>query len=229
MKNDNSARASIAVIVGAPGSGKSSSVNVAVRASEPDRLLVFDPGEDYTEYGTVFRDCKSLYQHLIKAGQGPFSAVLCPSDDQERERGQFNEFCLMAFAVGRLLVVADELEDVMTATWSPAGWRRLVRKGRKRNVKIIGASQRPAGIEKRLWAFANVVRSGFLEYDEDAAVLASRLRVSPDELKALPALSWVQWSREKQAVTRGRIEYRSGRPHEVVTSEKIFSPPGASS
>lgn len=191
--------------------------------------MIFDPGEDYTQHGTVFRDTRALYAHLVKAGQGPFRVVLCPSLEQEQERGQFNDFCLMAFAIGRLLVVADELEDVMLPTWAPAGWRLLMRKGRKRSVRVIGATQRPAGLEKRMWSFATVVRSGVLEEWADADVVAARLRVTPDDVLALPSLHWIQWERERRAIVRGHIEFRSGKPHQVVDSENIFSPPGAPS
>jgi hypothetical protein len=225
--NDNSAVASIVVMVGATGSGKSSAIYYHLRQAPPVRLMVFDPGEDYTALGAVFRDYRRLYAYMIKAGQGPCAAVFVPSLDQERERYQFNWFCHIAFAAGNVTVIADELEDVMLPTWAPGGWRLLVRKGRKRGVRIVAASQRPAGLEKRVWSFATVVRSGVLDDGNDAAVVAERLRVHPHDILALPALHWVQWKREGRLISRGHVLWRNGEPHDVTDSEKEFVPQGA--
>ena len=223
---DNRARASIVVTVGATGAGKSSGIEFALREAPPHRLMVFDPGEDYTHLGTVFRDPRKLCAHLIKAGQGACHAVFVPSLDQDRERVQFDWFCRIAFLAGHVMVVADELEDVMLPTWAPAGWRLLVRKGRKRGVRIIASSQRPAGLEKRVWSFATIVRSGVLENEEDAAVVAGRLRVHQHDIMALPELHWVQWTRAGRLITRGHVQWHMGTPRDVVDSEEKFTPPG---
>ena len=90
-------------------------------------------------------------------------------------------------------------------------------------------TQRPAGLEKRVWSFATVVRAGILDDDEDARTVAGRLRVTPADILALPSLHWSQWERERRLIVRGHIEYRAGKPHEVKDSENIFNPPGAPS
>jgi hypothetical protein len=224
---DNAAIAHFAVIVGAPGSGKSSGICCALEANPPARLMIFDPGEDYTRFGVVFRDVRALVGHVLKAGQGPCRAVFAPSLDQDRERKQFDLFCQIAFCAANITVIADELEDVVLPNWAPAGWRLLVRKGRKRGVRLIASSQRPAGLEKRIWSFAPIVRTGVLDDDEDAREVAKRVRVTPADVLALPSMHYIQWMRETRTIRRGHIEWRAGRPHDVTDSENIFSPPGA--
>jgi len=116
---------------------------------------------------------------------------------------------------------------VTLASWAPPGWSALIRKGRKYGARIIAASQRPAGIEKKIWSMATVVQSGRLNELEDARTVARVLMVDPLEVIALPQLAWIRRSIYKPVIQRGRIEWRSGRPHDVLLSEKNLPVPGA--
>ncbi len=57
----------------------------------------------------------------------------------------------IAHAAGNLCLVAEELADVTQAAWAPAGWSIATRKDRYQGLTIIGASQRPAAIDRHFF------------------------------------------------------------------------------
>jgi len=222
----NTHRADIVAVMGATGSGKSSTICVALAANPAPRLMVWDFKREYRAFGLPYTTQKPLYDRVAAAGAGPFRVVFHPSFDVDQGRVQFDWFCKVAHAAGDVLVIADELHRVMLSGWSPAGWGQLVCLGRARGVRIIAASQRPAGIEKGFWDQASVIRSGRLNGKASAQAVAGVLLVPWQEVVALPPLHWIQRSIYTPAVVRGRIEWRGGRPHDVVLSKKPL--PGAS-
>jgi hypothetical protein len=223
---DNTRRADIVAVMGATGAGKSSSICEALGDDGARRLIGYDPGEDYGEYGQVVHELSVIHRAIVK-GASDFRFIYRPSINLVKARGQFDALCQLAYYAGELLLVADELQDVMLSNWAPPWWCALVRKGRKRGVRIIAASQRPAGIEKGLWSMATMIRSGRLNHLEDARTVGQVLMVEPAEVMALPQLHWIQRSIYKPAIVRGRIEWRQGRPHSVVMSEKSLPGQGA--
>ena len=226
---DNARRADIVAVMGATGAGKSSTICAALAADDGPRRLIYDPGDDYGAFGDICSSIQVVYDRVVKAGAGPFRLVFRPPFDLVRARAEFNRFCMIAFRVcierGDVLVVADELEDVTLPSWAPPGWSALIRKGRKYGARIIAASQRPAGIEKKIWSMATVVQSGRLNELEDARTVARVLMVDPLEVIALPQLAWIRRSIYEPAIVRGRIEWHAGRPAEVILSKKPL--PGA--
>jgi hypothetical protein len=219
---DNSRAASIVAVMGATGSGKSTAICSKLAVDDGERRLIWNPGGDYDQYGTVTDSQREVYRMVTRSRS--WRVVFNPSFDQDQARAQFGWFCQVAFECGDCLVVADELEDVMTASWAPAGWRALIRKGRKRGCQIIAASQVPAGIEKRFWDQATVIRSGRLNGKDSADTVARVLMVPAAEVLALPELCFIQRSIARPVVTWGRIEWGRGGPREVVIREKNISP-----
>lgn len=224
MTVNNTHAADVIAVMGATGAGKSSSIRVKLAADDSPRRLVWDPGEDFSEFGTVTDSERTLARAVVAAGAGPFRLVYRPSFDTAVSRWQFSRFCALAHAVGNVQVVADELEDVMEANWAPPGWAMLIRKGRKRGCRVIAASQRPAGIEKRIWSMATVIRSGRLNYADDAATVARVLMVDPRDVLRLEPLHFIQRSVYAPVIVWGRIEWRAGRPLEVKLHEKKLLP-----
>jgi len=224
---DNARRADIVAVMGATGAGKSASIFAALAADPAPRLMIWDFKGEYLKFGFECVTRKALFDRLAAAGAGPFRLVFRPSFDVEVGRAQFNWFCKVAHAAGDVLVIADELHRVMLPNWSPAGWGLLVCLGRARGVRIIAASQRPAGIEKGFWDQATVIRSGRLNGDASARTVAGVLLVPWAEIVALPPLYWIQRSIYKPVIRRGRIEWRSGWPRDVLLSEKNLPAPGA--
>lgn len=215
----NTHRADIVAVMGASGSGKSSAVIELLHGDEGPRRVIYDPKGEYAAFGEVFSDLRLVSRAVVAAGAGPFRIVFSPTFDMERARVEFGLLCELAHATGDVLLVADELEDVMLPNWAPAGWRMLIRRGRSRGCRILAASQVPAGIEKRFWDQATVIRSGRLNGYDSAVTVARVLMVEPAELVALAPMRWIQRSVYRPVIQRGRLEWRRGRPVSVVTSD----------
>jgi hypothetical protein len=207
------ARPSFYVIVGAPGAGKSSQLLVVLAARAP-RRMIFDIEHEYGAAGAV-ATLEGIRKGLVAAGGGPFSYVFQPSgDDLVVLRQQFDVFCRLAFAAGNLELIVDELADVDSPNRYevPPGWALVLRRGRKRELRIVGATQRPADVNNRLWSFATRFRVGMLGDSDDVRELARVVMVDPAEVAALLPLDWIERDRMTAATTRGRIEWRAGRP-----------------
>ena len=218
-------RADIVAVMGATGSGKSSSIVELLENDDGPRRILYDPGRDYGRFGETVPDLKALARRVVAAGRGPFSLVFNPTFDRDRDCREFGLLCELAWAAGNVMLAADELAGVMLPNWAPAGWLKLVSTGRKRGVRIVAASQRPAQVEKSFWDQATVVRCGRLNGLDSAATVARVLMVDPRELIALPPMHWIQRSIYKPIIVRGRIEWQGGHPHSVILSKKSL--PGA--
>jgi hypothetical protein len=210
--------ASLVALLGATGSGKSSAIRAAVADAEP-RLMVWDYKREYRRLGHVCETRQAFYDRAVAAWRGSFRLVFCPSFDVEAGRREFDWFCQLAYWLGDVLLVADELHRVMTASWSPMGWNLAVTLGRARGVRIIAASQRPAEIAKDFWDAATVVRTGRLNGEASARAVAGVLLVHWREVVALPPLHWIQRSIYRPAIIRGRVVWRGGAPADEFISE----------
>lgn len=205
------------VVVGSPGSGKSSLIRIALAENAP-RVLIFDPMREFAGFG-VRQNLTNTLKSVTAAGAGPFAMVYQPdTSDPARLKQKFDVFCKLAFAAGNLLVVVDEAADVTSPNRYevPEGWSTLLRQGRHRAVRILAATQRPADIDKRLWTFATRIRTGRLNYSSDQRELANVLNVAPDEVAGLIERKWIERDMLTGQVTRGSIEWIKGAPVNVA-------------
>lgn len=194
MAIDVTREASIEAVLGSSGSGKSAYIKAELRRRKPARLLIYDPEGEYSKAGRVVSRLSDVQSVLVKAGAGPFRLVFEPHADPARAVVQFEALCRLAFHAGGLLFVAEELADVTQPTKAPVGWSMLTRRGRKRGVSIIGASQRPASIDKTFLGNCTTVRAGRLLYEADARAVGLVLGVDHADLMALESLHYVQRS-----------------------------------
>lgn len=207
------------VIVGAPGAGKSSEIEFLLRGKLPfARRLIFDIEHEFGKLGTI-ASLETIRKGILAAGErGPFSYVYQPAEGVDL-KAQFGKFCRLAFAAEDVLLVVDELADVDSP--SPyavvPAFARLLRRGRKRGVRFLAATQQPADMNKRLWRFATVLWVGFLGGDNTD--LARELRVDRGELAALRPGDFIALERFEGRTVRGRIAWQGGRPVHLPRGE----------
>jgi DNA helicase HerA-like ATPase len=180
--------ADVRAVLGSTGTGKSHYVKAQMGKAR--RLLVWDI-ED--EYDLPALPLSAIAAHLVGRKPGRYKFV-CSGDAGTRAR-QFDLFCRLAFELGNVLVVVEELRFVTLASRAPEGWAMLTLRGRKRGIKIIGTSQRPAQIDKDFLGNCNYVRCGALEYPEDRKAVAPVLRCSVDDIAALTGYRCLEWRR----------------------------------
>lgn len=105
--------ASNIAVFGASGSGKSTFIKRAIAKAKPARLLIWDPMQEYAEFGQVTQSLGELVAQIAAGGKrGKFSLVYQPSSDEKTRAKQFDVFCGLAMAAGQLVLVVEELKFV---------------------------------------------------------------------------------------------------------------------
>lgn len=201
-------KAHIVAVMGGSGAGKSSFVKGELARRKPARLMIWDFMREYGDHGHVVRTTTELLQAV--SGKR-FAVVFEPSQDPSTAKKQFDVFCRAAHAIGDVVMVAEELSFVTTASKAPVGWSMCTLTGRHKGMTIYGLSQRPAAVDKNFWSNATHVRTGRLNYDTDVTTLAKVLRVKPAEIDALLPLQFIERNMSTGVVSRGSLS-GGGKP-----------------
>ena len=184
-------RAVVVAVIGATGSRKSIWIKSLLAARNPARLLVWSPYEKtdrYRRFGTLIEKNPSRLVELATKARhaGEFQIVYWPDrSDPRRLVRQFELFCGVAIALGRCVVVAEELSLVTKAGSSPPRWQEVITGGRHEGLEVVGTSQRPALVDKTFFANATVIRCGRLNARGDKEVMADALDVPIEQVRAL--------------------------------------------
>jgi len=190
--------ADIRAVMGAPGTGKSHYTKAEIARSK--RVLIWDLEDEYEGFASV--KLADLPQLMHKIGKGAFKFRFVPSTDEARRKIEFDLFCRIAMAVGNLLIVAEELRFVTLPSKAPAGWAGVTLRGRKRGVKVIGTSQRPASIDKDFLGSATIIRCGALNYPEDRKAVAVVMGISPEDIANLTGHQALLWTLTPRKVVK---------------------------
>ena len=174
----------IEAYVGASGSGKGVSITRRLAELKPPRLLIWDPRDEYSKAAQRYSTLSGLVAAFKQAGAGKIKARLVPGSSVDLAAA-FSLVCNLAFTAGDLVLLAEELSDVTTATHAPAAWRRCVTQGRHRSLHIIGAAQRPALIDKTFLGNCTYLRCFTLRYEDDRRTMAKALDVPQAQIDAL--------------------------------------------
>lgn len=177
-------RPDIRAYIGASGSGKGVSITAALKDLKPPRLLIWDPRAEYDKHGQAYDSLAALVASFQRAKGGPLRARYVPGAGVNLSEA-FGVVCNLAFEAGDLLLLAEELSDTTTASHAPAAWRRVITQGRHRGLRVIGAAQRPALIDKTFLGNATYIRCFTLRYAADRAAMAAALDVPVSEVAAL--------------------------------------------
>jgi hypothetical protein len=195
---------------GARGTGKTAWVCQVIDKAKPKRLMVWDyksddslvgVGKPYTEWKDFATAC-----------QAPrFAARYLVSNDHKLAP-QFEAFCALAWRMGNVLIFVDELSEVTQANRAPPTWKKVVNVGRSydngtKSIAIIGASQRPAEVDKSFLANCDIVHTGRLGDVNDAKRFAMSWGIHASELVNLPDLSWIEKRADSAQIQRGILTF----------------------
>lgn len=210
-------RAAIEAYIGATGSGKGLAINRRLAELKPRRLLIWDPCGEYGAWAGAVHTLADACRAFLRAGGGPVRVRYVP-DGRIKMGDAFGVLCQLAFSAGDCVFVAEELSDVTTASWAPPAWRRCNTQGRHRGLHIIGATQRPALIDKTILSNATRIRCGALAYDSDSRAMAAVLRRPVDEVmdirmqqEPFPELEYIERDMSAQKTWRGCYVIKGGR------------------
>lgn len=210
-KVDVTQKADIRCVLGASGTGKSHYTKAEMAKAK--RLLVWDMDDEYGKSeapsrGAVYAigsdeklgNIIDLPRLLHAQGSGAFKLRVVPSDEQKRRNNEFDVVCKAVMITGKLLFVAEELKFVTQPSWAPPGWSAITLRGRKRGVKVIGTSQRPASIDKDFLGNATLIRCGALTFPEDRIAVAKSMIIDVAELEKLEGHQAILWTRTPRSI-----------------------------
>jgi len=165
-------------VIGATGVGKSSFIK-GEKLRKYDRLLVWSPLEETDDYqsfcGGEVTDRVSEFVQAVKGGVK--SVIFVPSGKDSLIKAQFDHFCRVAWLLPGSHVLVEELSGVTMPSYAPPAWKKLSTAGRHKGLTIIGASQRPAHIDKDFLGNCSEIRCYRVNYDADAKVMADSLKI----------------------------------------------------
>ena len=199
----------IVAVLGVTGAGKTTWLKRTLLTPRPRRLLVwnFGPVNEYRDYGHELPLGELVAEGAAAGARLPFGLTFNASVDPVRREREFAVFCTLAFRLGNLTMLVEELRFVTRASWAPVPWQRCILLGRKVGLRIIGTSQRPAHIDKDFLGNATRLHTGLLNYRDDVATVANELSVPPEEIAGLALLDWIDFDRRTRQLTRGRVAF----------------------
>ena len=200
QKND----AEIIAVIGATGSGKGIYIKGYALKKSDKRLAIWDY---MREYGPFVDLSTSNLQAAIQAMKQPgFRVAFQPSFNDKTRAAQFDLFCRAVYAAGNCRAVIEELSFVTQPSFSPPGWKMLTSIGRHRGLRLIGASQRPAQVDKAFWSNATEIHCGFLNYEDDQKVMGKALGVQLSDIVALEPLQYIHKNVRTKEIVLGRVK-----------------------
>jgi hypothetical protein len=213
MADGSKNQANIIAVMGASGSGKSAWIKQQLRAGKPRGLLVWDPQDEFDEFGRPVSNMRELVQAVKEAHADGYRLVYKPGMAFSTYGGKFDVFCQLAYMAAGGCVVVDELGDVTEPSRAPDGWSILSRKGRHQGITLFGAAQRPANIDKDFIGNSTLVHCSRLGYANDIKVMATALCVPPGEIADMRAdettgdFDWIERAQKTGAVRRGKLTF----------------------
>lgn len=203
MKTDQSNSAEVIAVIGATGSGKGVYIkNYALKKSDK-RLLIWDYMREYGAFVGVQTDKLQPAIQTLTAAQ--FRTAFMPSFEDKTRAQQFDLFCKAAHHAGNLRLVIEELAFVTSPSFAPGGWKMCTSTGRHKGLRIIGASQRPAQVDKAFWSNCTEIHCGFLNYEADQKVMAQVLGVTVADIQGLEPLEYFHKNVRTKEIIRGKV------------------------
>ncbi|OHB60898.1 MAG: hypothetical protein A2167_05515 [Planctomycetes bacterium RBG_13_46_10] len=174
-------------MIGKTGSGKT--VKVRNLIADESRVLCFDTtGHDYDD-GVVFYDVKSLKTFWDKVYLKDFRLIYRPLN----EVTEFPLICGLVWKCQDLVFVAEEIDLFCKPNGTPDEVRTILKRGRHRDIRFIGVTQRPYGIDRSVTAMGTEFFIFKTDEPRDVDYLAERFGSQiREQLKVLEQYQYIQ-------------------------------------
>jgi hypothetical protein len=198
----NQSKAKVIAVFGARGTGKSAWIKKSREVSAAKRLIVWDYMHEYQSIASPVSTLGEVLQAMrSKAWRVAYQV------DHTKQDAAFEFLTSAARTVGNCTFLAEELAFVTKANKAPPAWRQATLLGRHSGMTIIGASQRPASVDKDFIACADIIHCGRLANEPDAKAVATFLGCDWRELINLPDLHYIELDVTKRETTRGVLKF----------------------
>ena len=197
-------KAELHAVIGATGSGKGVKIKNYLLKKSDKRLLVWDYMREYGPFVDIKTDRLEIAIKWMKEKQ--FRIAFEPSFEDKVRAKQFDILCRAAVFAQNVTYVVEELSFVTQPSFAPAGWKMVTSIGRHKGLRVIGASQRPAQVDKAFWSNATEIHCGFLNDVNDQKVMAHALGVQIAEIQSLVELEYIHKDVRLKKITRGFVK-----------------------
>jgi hypothetical protein len=204
---DNTNRPDLRAYIGSTGSGKGVSVREHLKASKPDRLVVWDPLHEYGGFGRTVTTIAEL-ANAMKAPK--FALCFNPGPDVDAYAKKFDLVCRAVFAAGRCTFLVEELSQVTKASWAPQSWRNVTKRGRHQGLRVIGCTQRPADTDKDFFGGLTYCRVFQLRFRPDKVVMADLLDVPYSQVAELATVENESGTHQVTTINYLERDWRAG-------------------
>jgi hypothetical protein len=175
-----------------------------LRKLKPKRLIILDTKDENEEFAIVAPTLRDLAMATFKKD---FRVRYIPKGRTKGDRqAEFEEICRMASLAKDCTYMIEELGRYTMPSYAPPAWSDCCNDGRHDGLHIIAASQFPAQIDKAFLGNATLIHTGFLGEVTHRKVMAEKMDITPEEIKALPNLHYLDFDREARTVTKGVVK-----------------------
>ena len=188
-----------------------------IRKLKPKRIVIIDTKNENADFAELVPTIKAVALATFKK---EFRVRYIPKGATKQTRqSEFESICRIVAAAKNCVFVVEELGRYTSASYAPPAWADCCNDGRHDGLHIIAASQFPAQIDKAFLGNATVIHSGYLGEAEHRKVVASKMDIEPERIKALPDLHFLHFERKTRAVTAGIVK----NPYKSATQNAAIS------
>lgn len=190
----------IILIIGKRGSGKTYLARKLI--AEHQRLFIYDVMSEYTE-GVIFgpEDWPTLAAFWKRVYRRPFRIIYRPIEDE----AEMQVLARLIYALGNVTFLVEEVDTVAQSYSIPYMFRRIIRRGRHRDITLIGVTPSPYGIHRDLTRQAKEIYIFRTNEPRDIAYLKDLLRSDIEaRLSQLDQYQYAYWAEGQEAFTIGR-------------------------
>lgn len=180
----------IILVIGKRGSGKSYLVKKMIAAES--RLFVFDLMSEYKE-GVVFgvenmRELAWFWRYFYKRN---FRIIYRPI----KPKTEIIKIAELVYALGDMCFVVEEIDSICTPWELPDPFAMIVQRGRHKNIKLIGVTPAPFGINRDLTRQAKEIYIFNTNEPRDIQYLSQLLGSEiAEKIPQLGQYSYLKWS-----------------------------------
>jgi hypothetical protein len=200
--------ADIIGVVGATSMGKGLFIKPYLRKQPRTRgIVAWSPLEETDDYASVIggKVVRSIAEMVKLIEKGERRIVFVPSENEKEMKGQFDRFCRAIWHLPGWCIVIEELSNVTMASWAPPAWKKISTAGRHKGLTVIGATQRPALVDKSFFGNCTELRCYRVGYEEDARAMSKVMFVGYQEFLDLDQFHYIAYDKMTRKTTRGVV------------------------
>jgi hypothetical protein len=176
----------VTLVFGLRGSGKSYFVKNHL-LPKYQRRIIYDTQSEYND-GIIFEDFDKLKSFWAGLYDKQFKIIYRPI-----RHDRFLELCNLVYLCGNMAFVIEELDLTAGTFDNDLEFLSLIKRGRHRNVEIIGISQRPFGINRNITSQAKEIYSFAQLEPRDIEYLRYYLGNSAELIRNLKNFHFYYW------------------------------------